>query len=71
MPKKIYAKKIERRITFTIKTGYCLELLTSETKKLLGRTKSKITKDKIAENVPNLEITEVILVHYNFVNNDY
>ena len=39
--------------------------------KLLGSTKNKITKDKNGENVPNLEITEVVLVHYNIVNNDY
>ena len=39
--------------------------------KLLGRNKSKITKDKSNENVPNLEITEVELVHCNIVNNDY
>ena len=38
--------------------------------KLLGGTKDKITKDKIGENVPHLEITEVVLVHYNIVNND-
>ena len=36
--------------------------------KLLGSTKSKITKDKNAENVLNLEIAEVILVHYNIIN---
>ena len=39
--------------------------------KLLGRTKSKITKDKIGENVPHLESIEVVLVNYNIVNNDY
>ena len=39
--------------------------------KLPGSTKNKITKDKNGENVPHLEITEVILVHYNIVNNDY
>ena len=39
--------------------------------KLLGSTKNKITKDKNCENVPHLEITEVILVHCNIVNNDY
>ena len=39
--------------------------------KLLGSTKSKITKYENGENVPNLEITEVILVHCNIVNNDY
>ena len=42
-----------------------------KTMKLLGSTKSKITKDKNSENVPNLEITEVVLVHCNIVNNDY
>ena len=39
--------------------------------KLLGSTKNKITKDKNRENVPHLEITEVVLVHCNMVNNDY
>ena len=42
-----------------------------KTMKLLGSTKSKITKDKNSENVPNLEITEVVLGHCNIVNNDY
>ena len=41
---KIYIDKIENSITFKIKTGYYLELLTSEIMKLLGSTKSKITK---------------------------
>ena len=39
--------------------------------KIPGSNKSKITKDKNSENVPNLEITEVILVHCNIVCNDY
>ena len=39
--------------------------------KLLGITKSKISKDKNDENVPHLEITEVVLVHCNMVNNDH
>ena len=39
--------------------------------KLLGSTENKITKDKNGENVPHLEITEVVLVHFNMVNNDY
>ena len=39
--------------------------------KLLRRTENKINKDKNGENVPHLEITEVVLVHYNIVNNDY
>ena len=43
----------------------------SETKKLLGSTENKITKDTNDENVSHLEITEVVLVHRNIVNNDY
>ena len=39
--------------------------------KLLGSTENKITKDKNGENVPHLEITEVVLVHCDIVNNDY
>ena len=38
---------------------------------LLGSTESKITEDKNGENVPHLEIVEVMLVHCNLVNNDY
>ena len=68
---RIYVNKIENRIAFKIKTGYYLELLTPETMKLLGSTENKITKDKNGENVPHLEITEVVLVHCNIVNNDY
>ena len=65
---QIYVNKIKNRITFKIKKGYSLDLLTKETMKLLASTKNKITKDK---NVPHLEITEVVLVHCNMVNNDY
>ena len=38
-----------------------------KTIKLLGRTKTKITKDENAENVPCLEIAEVVLVRYNIL----
>ena len=68
---QIYVNKTENRVTFKIKNGYSLELLTSQTMKLLGSTENKITKDKNGENVPHLEITEVILVHCNIVNNNY
>ena len=54
----IYVNKIENRITSKIKSGYFLELLTPETIKSLGSTKSKITKDKNGENEPNLEVVE-------------
>ena len=58
-------------IKFKIKTRYHLELLTSETMKLLENNKSKITKDKNSENVPNLEMTKAELVHWKIFNNDY
>ena len=43
--------------------------------KLLGSTKSKITKDENGENMPYLENNELVfiipLVHCNIVNNNY
>ena len=68
---QIYVNKVENRVTFKIKNGYSLELLIPETMKLLGSTKNKITKDKNRENVPHLQITEVVLVHCDTVNNDF
>ena len=68
---QIYGNIIENGVTFKIKNGYGLELLTPETMKLLGSSENKITKDKNGENVPHLEISEVVLVHCNIVNNDY
>ena len=68
---QIYVNKIENRVTFKNKNGYSLELLTPETMELLASTENKITKDKNGENMPYLEITEIFLVHFNIVNNDY
>ena len=68
---QIYVNKIENSVTFKIKNGYSFEHLTLETMKLLGSTENKITKHKNSENVPHLEITEVVLVHCDIVNNDY
>ena len=39
--------------------------------KLLGSTKSEITKDVSGESVPHLEITEVVLMQCNIVNSDH
>ena len=66
----IFINKIENRITFKIK-GWYLKILTPETMKLLGSTKSKITEDEKVENMSCLEITEVVLIHCNIVNNVY
>ena len=68
---QIYVNKIENKVTFKIEDGYSLELLAPETMKLLGSTKNKIAKDKNGENIPHLEITEIVLVHCDIVNNDY
>ena len=39
--------------------------------KLLESAKSKITKDEKDKNASYLEITEIVLVYYNIVKNDY
>ena len=51
--------KTENKIRSKIKTGYYLELF--------GNTKSQITKDKNGQNVHDLQITEVVLTHFNTV----
>ena len=70
-PIQIYPNKIKSRIVFKIKTGFKLELLSSETMKLLGSTKKDVDKDKDGENVTKLESVEVVSVHCNLVNNIY
>ena len=67
---KIYVNKIKNKMTCKINTYY-IELLIPETMKLLGSTKSEIIKDGNDENVLHLEITEIVLVHCNIINNDY
>ena len=52
-------------------TAYYLKILSHETMKLLRSTKITIIKDKNCENIPNLEIIKVALVHCNIVSNDY
>ena len=41
-----------------------------EKMKPVGSTKSKITKDKNGENASHLELTEVVLIHCNIINNN-
>ena len=68
---RMFVNKIENRITSKIKTGCSFEHLTPETMKLLEGTESKITKDKNGENVPHVEITEIVVVYCIIVNDDY
>ena len=56
---------------FKLKNGYKPELQTSETMKLFGSTKKIIDKTKNGENVPSLEVVEVVLVQGNLVDNQY
>ena len=68
---RIYVNKVKNSITFKIKTGYYLELSTSETRKLPQSTESKITNDENGEGLSHLDITEVALFYCNIANNDY
>ena len=67
----IYTNTMTNRVVFKIKTGYKLELLSKETRKLLGSTRDTIDADKNSENVARLENVEVGSVHCNLVNNSY
>ena len=68
---RIYVNQTQNSITFGIKVGYYLELLTTETVRLLGSTKNKLIKDENGKNVSRLEIAEIVLVNCDIVNNDY
>ena len=70
-PIQVYPNKVKNGIVFQIKTGYKLELLSPETVKLLGSTKTDFDKDKDGEDVSKLESVEVVLVLCNLVNNSY
>ena len=70
LPVLIYAHRILNRVTFRIKTGYKLELLTNETMRLLGDGPI-IDTTKNGENVPRLEIVRKVLVFCNLVQNVY
>ena len=57
---QIYVNKMEKRITFEIKVGYNLQLLTPETMKLLQSTENKITKDKNSQRYHILRLLNSI-----------
>ena len=70
-PVLIYVNEINNRIVFKIKSGYKLELLSKETMKLLGSSTDTIDGDKNSKLVPKLKSVDLVLVHYNLVNNSY
>ena len=66
----IYANRILNRVTFRIKTGYKLELLTNETMRLLGNGPI-IDTAKNSANVSRIEIVRNVLVFCNLIQNVY
>ena len=70
-PILVYISITNNRLVFKIKDGYKLELQTPETMKLFGSKKKSIDKTKNAENVPSLEVVEIVLVQCNLVDNQY
>ena len=65
-PILIFANRILTRVSFRIKGGYKLELLTNQTMKLLGDGPI-IDTTKNGENVPKLEIVRNVLVFCSLV----
>ena len=66
----IYAHTVLNRVTFRIKTGNKLELLTNETMRLLADVPI-IDATKNGEKILRLEIVRNILVFWNLVENVY
>ena len=60
---------INNILLLKIKDVYKLELQTPKTIKLFGRSKELIDNTKNAENVPSLDVLEVVLVKCNLVEN--
>ena len=58
-------------ITLKIKKTTLSQTFMSETMNLIRSTKGKITRDENVKIAPHVEFTEIILVHFNIVNNDY
>ena len=69
-PVQTYVNKIKNSIVFKIKRGYKLELLSKETMQLLGSLEKETDQNKDDEIVPELETVEVVLLHFNLVNNN-
>ena len=67
----VYINRTNSGLVFKIKDGYKIELQTPETMKLFGSTKKVIDKTKNGENVPSLEVVEVVVIQCNLVDNQY
>ena len=69
-PIRIYINKIKNRIVFKVKTGYKLELLSTETMSFIGDGPI-INTNKNGINILKLEVVNTVLVHCNIVQNNY
>ena len=58
-PIEIYPSKMKNRIVFKMKTGYKLELLTSEIMRSLKSTKKALIEIKMEEIVPKLDLSKL------------
>ena len=67
----VFVNRIDNRLVFKIKDGYKLELQTPETMKCFGSTKKLIDKRKNRENVPSLEVIEVVLFQCHLADYQY
>ena len=70
-PIHVYLNRTNDRLVFKIKDGYKVELQMPETMKLFDSTKKLIGETKNGENVPNLEVIEVVSVQCPLVDNQY
>ena len=68
-PNNVYIYRINNRWLFKIKDGYRLELQLFEAMTLFGSLRKWMDKTKNGENVPGLEIVELVLVQCNLVDN--
>ena len=68
-PIHVYIYRINNRWLFKIKDGYRLELQLFEAMTLFGSLRKWMDKTKNGENVPGLEIVELVLVQCNLVDN--
>ena len=71
LPIDIYINRISNTLVFKSKDGYKLELQASENMKLFNSTKKLLETTKNGENVPSLEVVEVVLDQCNLVDNQY
>ena len=67
----VYIDRINSRLVFKIEDGRKLEQKTSETMELLGSPKKLIDKTQNGENVPSLEVFDIVLDQCNLLDNQY